>query len=159
VIKLFALDIDGTLTDDAVYMDGNGGELKRYSVRDGYGIVMLKKAGIKVAFISGRYSAATQQRAENLGVDACINGTQEKLSDLKKLADKWGIKREEIAYAGDDIPDIECLAWSALGMTPSDATVTAKNVADWVSNFKGGFGAIRECAEKIIEMNAKETAE
>lgn len=159
MIKLFALDIDGTLTDDAVYMDGNGGELKRYSVRDGYGIVMLKKAGIKVAFISGRYSAATQQRAENLGVDACINGTQEKLSDLKKLADKWGIKREEIAYAGDDIPDIECLVWSAFGMTPSDATVTAKNVADWVSNFKGGFGAIRECAEKIIEMNAKETAE
>ncbi|MDO4953411.1 MAG: HAD family hydrolase, partial [Synergistaceae bacterium] len=66
MIKLFALDIDGTLTDDGVYMDGKGGEFKRFSVRDGYGIVMLKKTGVKVAFISGRYSAATQQRADNL---------------------------------------------------------------------------------------------
>lgn len=159
MIKFFALDIDGTLTDDAVYMDGKGGELKRFSVRDGYGLCMLKKAGIKVAFISGRYSAATQQRAENLGIDACINGTKNKLSDLQELAEKWDIKREEIAYAGDDVPDVECIAWSALGMVPLDASKAAKDVADWVSNYKGGFGAIRECAEKIIEINTKETAE
>jgi len=158
LIKLFALDIDGTLTDDGVYMDGNGGELKRFSVRDGYGIVMLKKEGIKVAFISGRYSAATRQRAENLAVDACINGTKEKLNDLQRLARDWDIKRDEIAYAGDDIPDLECLKWAKLGMAPCDASNPAKEAADWISQFKGGFGAIRECAEKIIEINAKETA-
>lgn len=156
MIKLFAFDIDGTLTDDAVYMDGNGGELKRFSVRDGYGLVMLKKEGIKLAFISGRYSAATQQRADNLEVDACINGAKEKLAELQKLAAGWGIKQNEIAYAGDDIPDVECLKWSAFGMVPSDASAPAKSVADWVSDFKGGFGAIRQACEKILELNESE---
>lgn len=158
LIKLFALDIDGTLTDDGLYMDGNGNELKRFSVRDGYGIAMLKKIGVKIAFISGRYSAATQQRADDLSIDACINGTKEKLSNLKKLAKDWGIAQEEIAYAGDDIPDLECLSWAKLGMAPSDASDPAKDAADWISHFKGGYGAIRECAEKIVEINAKETA-
>ena len=156
MIKLFALDIDGTLTDDAVYMDGKGGELKRFSVRDGYGIVMLKNAGIKIAFISGRYSAATQQRADNLKIDACINGTQHKLHDLKELAAKWNITQDEIAYAGDDIPDIECLSWSKLGMTPANASCPAKESADWISAFDGGFGAVREMAEKILDFNESE---
>ncbi|MBQ0055708.1 MAG: HAD-IIIA family hydrolase [Synergistaceae bacterium] len=156
MIKLFALDIDGTLTDDGVYMDGKGGEFKRFSVRDGYGIVMLKKAGIKVAFISGRYSAATQQRADNLKVDACINGTQTKLEDLKKLAEQWSIKQEEIAYAGDDIPDVECLTWSRMGMVPANASRPAKKAANWISSENGGFGAVREFAEKILELNESE---
>ncbi len=156
MIKLFALDIDGTLTDDGVYMDGNGREFKRFSVRDGYGIVMLKNAGIKIAFISGRYSAATQQRADNLKIDACVNGTQHKLQDLKKLAAKWNIVREEIAYAGDDIPDVECLIWSQLGMTPANASGQAKEVADWIAPSDGGFGAVRDMAEKILEFNESE---
>ena len=153
MIKLFALDIDGTLSDDGVYMDGNGGEFKRFSIRDGYGIVMLKQAGIKIAFISGRFSAATQQRADNLKIDACINGTKEKLSDLKKLAKKWGIKQQEVAYAGDDIPDIECLEWSAFGIAPANASCHAKQAADWIAPSNGGFGAIRDAAEKILELN------
>lgn len=156
MIKLFALDIDGTLTDDGVYMDGNGGEFKRFSVRDGYGIVMLQKAGVKIAFISGRYSAATQQRADNLKVDACINGTKEKLTDLQKLAEQWNIKQEEIAYAGDDIPDVECLEWSAFAIVPANASRYAKEVSDWITPSNGGFGAIRDAAEKILELNESE---
>ena len=156
MIKLFALDIDGTLTDDGVYMDGCGGEFKRFSVRDGYGIVMLEKAGIKVAFISGRYSAATQQRADNLKIDACINGTSDKISDLKKLLEEWNIRQDETAYAGDDIPDLECLRWAHIGMVPANASSPAKEAADWISAFDGGFGAVREMAEKILEYNESE---
>lgn len=153
MIKLFALDIDGTLTDDAVYMDGHGGELKRFSIRDGYGLAMLKKAGIKTAFISGRYSAATQQRADDLKIDVCINGTKDKLPELQKIADNFDISQQQVAYAGDDIPDLECLKWARLAMVPSDASCSAKKAANWVSDFKGGFGAIRQACEKILEFN------
>lgn len=156
LIKLFAMDVDGTLTDDGVYMDGNGGEFKRFSVRDGFGIVMLMKAGIKVAFISGRYSSATQQRADNLKISACINGTKEKLNDLKSLAAGWGIQQHEIAFAGDDVPDVDCLAWSQIGFAVANASDAAKKAASYITKDRGGFGAVRECAEYILEYNKNE---
>ena len=153
MIKLFALDVDGTLTDGGVYMDGRGGEFKRFDIQDGYGLVALMRSGVKVVFISGRYSAATRQRAEDLGVTECLNGTKDKLTDLNNLADKWGIAAEETAYAGDDIPDIECLRWSGLGMATANARPEVKAAAEWTSPSCGGHGAIRECAEHIMSVN------
>lgn len=153
LIKLFALDVDGTLTDGSVYMDGKGGEFKRFDIQDGYGIKKLLDLGIKVFFISGRYSAATQQRAEDLRITGCINGTRDKLGELKALAENHHITREEIAFAGDDIPDIECIEWSGLGIAVANAVLEVVDAADWKTENPGGHGAIRECAEKIIQIN------
>ena len=147
------MDVDGTLTDGGVYMDGKGGELKRFDIQDGYGIASLLKSGVKVAFISGRFSAPTQQRADDLKISACVNGTKHKLADLQSLAARWGVAREETAYAGDDIPDIECIEWAGLGMAPANARREVRESADWTSAISGGSGAIRDCAEYILKLN------
>lgn len=153
MIKLFALDVDGTLTDGGVYMDGKGGEYKRFDIQDGYGIRKLIDQGIKVFFVSGRYSAATQQRADDLRVTGCINGTRDKLGDLKVLAERYQATREEVAFAGDDIPDIECIEWAGFGIAVANAVPEVVIAADWKTERPGGHGAIRECAEKLIKIN------
>ena len=153
MIKLFALDVDGTLTDGGVYMDGKGGEFKRFDIQDGYGIVTLLNMGIKVVFISGRFSAATAQRAEDLKITLCVQGSKNKLKDPTEIAAKFNIRQKETAYAGDDIPDIECIAWSSLGMATANARNEVKAAADWLSPSDGGHGAIRDCAEHIIMIN------
>jgi len=152
-IKLFVLDVDGTLTDGGVYLDGKGNELKRFDIQDGYGIVWLLRLGVKVVFLSGRYSSATQQRADELKISACINGTRNKIADLKRIASEFGVDRSEVAYAGDDIPDMECIQWSGLGMAVSNSVKEIAGAADWISQKCGGHGAIRECAEYIIKIN------
>lgn len=156
MIKLFAMDVDGTLTDGGIFMDGAGGELKRFDVQDGQGIDQLQREGVKVVFISGRFSAPTQQRADNLKIAHCINGTHDKLRDLKILAAGWGIGASEVAYAGDDVPDIECIKWSGLGIAVANAHPSVIACADFVTTKCGGRGAIRECADKIIELNKGE---
>lgn len=153
MIKLLALDVDGTLTDGGVYIDGNGGEFKRFDIQDGYGLVQLMDSEVRVVFISGRYSAATRQRADNLKITYCINGTKDKLSDLKALCDEWEITREEVAFIGDDIPDAECIEWAGLGMAVANARPEIKAAACWQSELPGGRGAIRECAEHILKIN------
>lgn len=153
MIKLFALDVDGTLTDGGVYMDGKGGEFKRFDIQDGYGIRKLIDSGVKVFFISGRCSGATQQRADDLSITGCINGTKDKLRDLKEIAESCKIPREEVAFAGDDIPDLECIEWAGLGIAVANAVIKVLSSADWKTQKSGGFGAIRECAEHIIEIN------
>lgn len=157
LIKLFALDVDGTLTDGSVYMDGKGGEFKRFDIQDGYGIRELIESGVKVFFISGRYSEATQQRADDLRITGCINGTKDKLKDLQEIAESFNIPREAIAFAGDDIPDIECIEWAGLGIAVANAVDEVLKSANWKTQRPGGFGAIRECAEHIIRINEGES--
>lgn len=153
MIKLFALDVDGTLTDGGVYMDGHGGEFKRFDIQDGYGLVSLLRSGVKVVFISGRHSLSTQQRADDLKITRCINGTSDKLADLKAMAIEWGIDSDEIAYAGDDMPDLECIAWSGLGMAVANAAPELLAAAAWTSPRSGGHGGVRDCADYILQKN------
>lgn len=156
MIKLFAMDVDGTLTDGGLYMDGHGGELKKFDVKDGQGIALLLKSGVKIAFISGRFCAATKQRAENLRITRLINGTADKLGELKKLAKELNITAEEIAYAGDDLPDIECIEFAGLGIAVGDAHSSVLKCASYVTKANGGHGAIRECADCILAANSAE---
>lgn len=153
VIKLFALDVDGTLTDGGIYLGGNGKEFKRFNVRDGLGIKMLLQSGVKVVFISGRFSEATARRAEELGVTACLNGAGGKLEALKRILSEYGISREETAFAGDDMPDLECIKWVGLGIAVSNAVSEVRKAADVTMRAGGGYGAVREAAELILELN------
>jgi 3-deoxy-D-manno-octulosonate 8-phosphate phosphatase (KDO 8-P phosphatase) len=156
-IKLVAMDVDGTLTDGGVYMNGEE-EFKKFDVRDGYGIVDLLKNGLEAAFVSGRYSPSTDQRAENLGVSKVFNGTDDKMRDLENLSRELGLSSGEVAFIGDDIPDIPCIKWAGLGIAVGDAADEVKAEADVVTNAYGGRGAVREAAEYIMKLNGDRAA-
>lgn len=115
MIKLFAMDVDGTLTDGGIILHGSGGESKRFDVQDGLGIVRLQAAGVEVAFVSGRRSPATLRRAEDLGVRVCRQGVKDKLAALQDLAKDRGLRPSEVAFVGDDLNDVACLRWAGWG--------------------------------------------
>jgi 3-deoxy-D-manno-octulosonate 8-phosphate phosphatase (KDO 8-P phosphatase) len=152
MIRLVAMDVDGTLTDGGFYMDGER-EFKKFNVRDGYGIAEMQRAGIEVAFISGRYSAATDARAKNLSVSRVVNGTDDKLGVLESMAAELGLSSGEVAFIGDDVPDIPCIAWAGSRMAVGDAAEEVKAAAGVVLNSSGGHGAVREAAGRILKIN------
>ena len=155
MIRLFALDVDGTLTDGGFFMDGKGSEYKRFDVKDGYGLLALSRSGVEVAIISGRFSAATQKRATDLGIKHVVNGVADKLPVLQEMAENFGIVKEEIAFMGDDVQDISCIEWAGMGMAVADAHIKVIETADWVSNIRGGFGAVREACDYIMKINGE----
>lgn len=150
-IKLLALDVDGTLTDGSVYMDGEGHEFKRFDIQDGMGIAMLRRQGIEVAIVSGRFSASTDQRAKDLGIPFVFNGVTDKLTTLVSLAEKLNLKPEEVAYMGDDVNDIECIKWAGFGVAVANARQETKEAADYVTASSGGQGAVREVADMLLK--------
>ena len=150
-IKLLALDVDGTLTDGSVYMDGEGHEFKRFDIQDGMGIAMLRRQGIEIAIVSGRFSASTDQRAKDLGIPFVFNGVKDKLATLVSLSEKLNLKPEEVAYMGDDVNDIECIKWAGLGVAVANARQETKEAADYVTASSGGQGAVREVADMLLK--------
>ncbi|HOI81977.1 MAG: HAD-IIIA family hydrolase [Thermovirgaceae bacterium] len=153
MIRLFVMDVDGTMTDGAVFLDGEGREFKRFDVKDGLGVAMLAASGVRAAIISGRYSAVTDRRAKELGIDIVVQGVKDKLSELKRMASDMNLDPEEIAYIGDDVNDRECIAWAGRGFAPSDARHEAKEAADVVTEARGGSGAVRDAADDILNFN------
>ena len=150
MIKLFVMDVDGTMTDGAVYLDGTGGEFKRFDVRDGLGIAMAMRQGIGTAIISGRESAVTSRRAEELGISKVLQGIKDKRKALGQIAEEMSLDRSEIAYMGDDANDAECLEWAGMGFAPSDSRQEALEAADVVVPSRGGYGAVRDAVEIIL---------
>ena len=153
--RLFAMDVDGTLTDGSIYV-GADTEYKRFDIKDGMGLTLFRKAGGKIAVISGRYSPATERRARELHFDYVANGCADKLSALKDFARQAAVRPEEVAYAGDDINDVECVRWAGLGIAVADAVPQLIDAADYVTERRGGNGAIREAADMLLSMNAAE---
>lgn len=151
MIRLFAMDVDGTLTDGGIYLDDRGGEWKRFDVRDGFGIAKLRNAGITVCIISGRYSPVTKRRALELGIDIVRQDVEDKLGLLRDFAEEVGFCNTEVAYIGDDENDVECIRWAGMGFAPRDAQPAAREAADVVTEATGGNGAVREAAERILE--------
>ncbi len=156
MIRLLALDVDGTLTDGGIYLDGNGGEFKKFHAQDGYGLRQLMESGVEVALISGRYSAATDARARALGIRRCVNGIEEKLPCLREIAAELKIGPEAVAFAGDDVQDIPCIKWARLGIAVANAHPQVWAAADWVTPRSGGAGAVRDAADYILKWNRLE---
>ena len=157
-IRLLALDVDGTLTDGGIYLDGSGNEYKRFDVRDGMGIALLRKGGVEIALISGRFSAATERRAAELQITRLFNGVSEKLPILRALTEELGISLEETAYMGDDVNDLECLHAAGLALVPSDGVEEARGAADMITPSRAGHGAVRDAAEFILAENRRTTS-
>ncbi len=157
-IRLLVLDVDGTLTDGSIFLDGSGNEFKRFNVRDGMGIHRLRASGVDVAILSGRYSASTARRAGELGIHLLFNGVKDKLRFLVELAEKLGMRRDEIAYAGDDLNDLDCIRWAGLGCAVADAVGEVRASARYVAAHAGGCGAVRDVAEHILCINGESEA-
>jgi 3-deoxy-D-manno-octulosonate 8-phosphate phosphatase (KDO 8-P phosphatase) len=144
------MDVDGVLTDGRVHIRSDGVESKAFSILDGMGLVRLRKAGIAVAWISGRPSEATTVRARELQVAHLVQGRIDKLAALQELAGSLGLTAREICYMGDDDIDAEAMAWSGIGVAPAGAMPAAKKVARYVPARAAGHGAVREVCEQIL---------
>lgn len=155
MIKLVLLDVDGTLTDGGIYRGNNGEELKRFNVKDGYAIVNAQKLGIEFGIITGRKSELVEIRSNELKIKYLYQGISEKTVILKEIMQKTGLKKEEIAYMGDDLNDI--LIMKQLGLTgaPKDAADEVIQIVDFVSEKNGGSGAVREFVEYILKKDGK----
>lgn len=151
-IRLLALDCDGVLTDGRLYYGNNGEELKAFSILDGLGIKLLRRSGVEVAIITGRRSDLVKRRAAELGVtNLLLQGREDKLVALDELLAGCGIGRESVAYCGDDLPDLPALLSVGLGIAPANAHVAVRERAHWVTDLRGGEGAVREIADLIMK--------
>jgi YrbI family 3-deoxy-D-manno-octulosonate 8-phosphate phosphatase len=154
-IKLLVMDVDGTLTDSAMYYSANGEELKRFSTRDGMGITLLKRNNIIPAIITSEESMIAKSRADKLKIEHVILGCKNKTEALNELALKLNLELYEIAYIGDDINDENVMLICGFSACPSDAVQTILNTADYVCENKGGYGAVREFCELILTSQNK----
>lgn len=149
-VRLFAMDVDGVLTDGTVLISSDGREAKVFSVLDGMGLVRLKRAGIAVAWISGRPSAATTLRARELKISHLVQGRIDKLAALQEIAAQLGLAPAQCAYMGDDDIDAPAMAWAGIGVAPPGAMPAALNAADCVTTRPAGRGAVREICELVL---------
>jgi 3-deoxy-D-manno-octulosonate 8-phosphate phosphatase (KDO 8-P phosphatase) len=149
-VRLLAFDVDGVLTDGGILVHPDGGESKWFHVRDGLGIVAALRAGLSVAFVSGRRSAAVAARARELGVAADLQGVKDKAAALRELRGSLGVSREETAFLGDDVVDLPAFAESGVAVAVADAHPRVLDAADAVCSLPGGRGAARELVEAVL---------
>lgn len=150
-IKLLALDIDGVLTDGTIVVNGDGSESKFFNVQDGHGIRLWLRAGLKMAFFSGRVSQPTEIRAKQFGVEYVFQDCHEKLPILEKFLQQQGLSPKEVAYIGDDLPDLPVIRYVGFGVAVANAVDEVKKDADLVTTRPGGAGAVREVIEYILK--------
>lgn len=149
-VRMLVLDVDGVLTDGAVNIAATGELYKHFNVRDGLGIKMLQKAGIEIAIITGRTSQIVAERMRELGVTRVAQGQRFKTTAYEALLKETGLNDSEVAYMGDDVPDLPLLMRVGFATTPADGNPALLNYTHWQSRKAGGAGAVRELAELIL---------
>lgn len=150
-VKAIFFDVDGVLTDGKIIYDDAGRELKQFNVKDGAIIKYLRKAGVVTGVISGRESAAVSKRISELKIDFCHQGILDKGDVCKKLAKHYNLKLKEVAFIGDDLPDVAAFEVVGLSVCPADAPYYIRAKADIVTRAKGGDGVLREFADLVLE--------
>ncbi|MHC5351255.1 KdsC family phosphatase [Metapseudomonas furukawaii] len=149
-VRLAVFDVDGVLTDGRLYFLPGGGEFKTFSTLDGQGIKMLMNAGVRTAIISGRQSEVVERRAQNLGIQHLFQGREDKLVVLEGLLAELGLSHDQVAYLGDDLPDLPVIRRVGLGMAVANADTFVRQHAHGVTQARGGEGAAREFCELIL---------
>jgi 3-deoxy-D-manno-octulosonate 8-phosphate phosphatase (KDO 8-P phosphatase) len=152
---MLVLDVDGVLTDGTIVVNERGQESKFFSALDGQGIKMWKRAGRQAAFLSGRKSGSTKQQCDELDIDYCLEGYKDKMAGLNKIVQKSGLTLEQMAYVGDDLPDLPVIRRVGFGIAVANAVDEVKQSADYVTKRKGGEGAVREIIEYILKKTGK----
>ncbi len=155
-IKLFLCDVDGVLTDGSIFI-GARQEIKQFNIQDGLGLVLLRRAGIKIGWISSRPSPATTLRARELKVTFLVQQKDRlgKAAAIEKILAWEKLSWDDVCYIGDDVVDLAPLEKAGVGIAVANATAEAKDAADFVTAAAGGFGAVREVAEMILKAQGK----
>ncbi len=149
-IKLLLLDVDGVLTDGRLYFNNQGDEFKAFNTLDGHGIKMLQKSGVKVGIITGRRSDLVARRARDLGIEILVQGREDKWTALGEILQEHPYDLEQIAFMGDDWPDLGVMARVGLALCPSNGHFSVVERAHWISPSKGGEGAVRSACDLIM---------
>lgn len=150
-IRLVAFDIDGIMTDGRLYFTSLGDEIKAFNVKDGLGLNLLRKSGVEVAIITGRTSELVSRRARDLKIDKLVQGREDKKIALQELMQRENLTADQIAYMGDDLPDLPAIRYAGLGVTVADALPIVKQHADFITEAKGGEGAVREFCDWLLQ--------
>ena len=154
-VRLLLLDCDGVLTDGRITPVEGGGELKSFHTRDGHGLVMLHRAGLRSGIISGRTSRLVELRAADLGITFVRQGVLDKVEAFESLLSEAGVEPAHAAYVGDDVVDIPLMRRCALAVAVADATEETRAAAHYVTRLPGGFGAVREVCELILKAQGR----
>ena len=149
-IRLAAFDVDGVLTDGALYFTHSGEEIKAFNVLDGHGMKMLKESGVELAIISSRNSRCVEERARNLGIELLYQGAADKLAAFNELLGRCGVAVTACAYVGDDVADLPVMRRCGLAVAVPDAPAVVRRHAHYVTRARGGRGAAREVCELIM---------
>ena len=154
-IKLLLMDCDGVLTDGRIWVLENDEDQKAFHTRDGLGIVLLHRAGLKSGIISGRTSSALERRAQSLGVSYLWQGRDDKRQAFADTLAQAQVMNEEVAFVGDDLTDLPLMKQSGLAVAVADAVAEVKAHAHYVTKAKGGKGAVREVVELILKAQGR----
>jgi len=149
-IRLIVSDVDGVWTDGHIIYLGENREIKEFNVRDGLGVKLAQKAGITVALITSRHSAALERRARELGITELHQSAASKLEETERLLEKLGLDYAQLAYIGDDLPDLAPMTRAAISAAPGDAAPEVLAAAKWKLDAAGGRGAFRELVERLL---------
>ncbi len=150
LIKLVTFDVDGVMTDGGLYLSDSGNEFKRFNTLDGLGIKLLKASGVQVAIITGRTSNCVTLRAKNLGIEHVYQGVEHKLNAMNDLLNKLKLTRDAAAYMGDDVVDLPVMRNVGLAISVPDAPQLVREHANYITQRRGGQGAVREACELIM---------
>jgi 3-deoxy-D-manno-octulosonate 8-phosphate phosphatase (KDO 8-P phosphatase) len=150
-VRALILDVDGVLTDGGMYYGPAGEPLKKFNVKDGMGLRLLREAGIAVAFISGERSGAVARRAAKLRVRDLFLGVEDKLRALEKFLSRRGLAPEQAAYVGDDVNDLPPMRRVGLAIAVADAVPEVRKAAHWVTSRRGGDAAVREVCDFLLK--------
>lgn len=157
-IRLACFDVDGTLTDGRLLFSDDGAEIKAFHVHDGQGLRLLEDASIAVALITARDSRIVRARGRDLGLRHVHTGIADKLTQLRQICVQEGLSLSQVAYMGDDLPDLACLQSVGLSACPSDALPVIRDRVHWISAFGGGGGGARELCDLLLHAQHKTEA-
>ncbi|PKK82785.1 MAG: hypothetical protein CVT49_11970 [candidate division Zixibacteria bacterium HGW-Zixibacteria-1] len=157
-IRLFAMDVDGVLTDDHIFFGPDGLEMKKFHISDGLFIVLAMRAGLEVAVVSGRKSEATTTRMKDLGVKYVLQQMLDKRKQIAPLLEELGIKHSEVAFIGNEILDIGLAREVGLSIAVADSASELLDEVDYVTRAKGGEGAVREVIQAYFDGNGIDPA-
>jgi len=149
-IQLLLLDVDGVLTDGSIVYDDRGMETKAFNAKDGLGMRLLMDSGIDIGLITGRSSNALKHRCRNLGIHLLMDGVKDKAAALEQIKSDSGLTEDQIAFVGDDLPDMAIMARVGMGIAVADAQPAVRDMAHMVTGQPGGKGAVREVCEAIL---------
>lgn len=155
LIKTFVLDIDGVLTDGSLVIDHETNWLRRMNIQDGYALQLAVKSGFGVIVISGSNSPEVKERLNRLGITDVFMKINDKETFIKELILRKNLALSEILYMGDDIPDYSCMKIVGIAACPADAAFEIKEIASYISPFRGGYGCVRDVIEKVLKLNSK----